>query len=106
MHTHCGQLIIKRLGILRRGKVAIIQTPISNRARHPVHKLAHRILALIRVQGTIKIFRGHHIRRKHGPELRNLDLILLENLLALAIADLGMPALPLDTGKRATCLTR
>ena len=65
-----------------------------------MNELAHRGLALRRVEFAVKILRDDHLGREQRPRLGHLDIFLLENDLARVIGDFGGAPVPFNLVER------
>ncbi len=88
------QLVAEIFGVLRRGEVAALLAPVGDGVDDAMHQLADAGLALRRAQLAVKIFAGDDIGGGLRPVRRNFDIALLEDDLALIVADRGRAGLP------------
>ncbi len=90
-----GQLVPKRVPIGLGGEVAPLAAPAGHGADDAADELADGGLTPGRVEVAAEVLGDDDVRGHLGPELRHLDVFLLEDDLALLIADDGGAHLPL-----------
>ena len=101
---HVRQLVVKDGRIFAGGKVAVGQAPVADGLGHAAHQLADAGLPLGRVQLAVQVLRGHNVGRGHRPVERNLDVLLLEDDVALLVGDRRGALLPLELVIRGDAL--
>ena len=93
------QLVLERLGLLVVREVAAVAAPGADRVDDAADHLLHAALALGRAQPAAEVLLRDDVRRGLRPELRELDVLLLEGRPVLA-GDEGVADLPLDLVER------
>ncbi len=93
------QLGLERLGLLLGGEVAALAAPAADRVDDAADHLLHARLALGRAHAAAEVLLRDDVRRRLAPELRELDVLLLEDGAVLA-GDVGVADLPLDLVER------
>ncbi len=101
---HPGQLVVEDGRIPSGGEVAAIHPPVADALDDAAHQLADAGLPLGGAQVSVQVLRGHNVGRGHRPVGRHLDLLLLEDDVALAVSDRGGASLPLDLVVRGDAL--
>jgi hypothetical protein len=96
MEEQMGQLGLEDLAVLVGREVAAFAAPLRRRLRHAIEQLTHRMLALGASQRAAEVLLRDHVGRQLRPELRHLDVSLLESDLARARRDHRVAQLPLD----------
>ena len=91
-----GELGVEGLGVLRGGEVAALDAPVADGLGDPGDEGADAGLPLAGAVEAVEIFRGDDVGRGHGPVGGNLDVLLLEDDLALEVLDDGVAKLPDD----------
>ena len=81
-------------------EVVLPPGPLGDGLDHASDQLLDRPLAFRRAHLAAEVFRDDDVRRLLGPEARHLDVALLEDDLALLVADDGGPQFPVDLVKR------
>jgi hypothetical protein len=87
---------LERLRILLLVKVSLRPAPRADGAHHAADQLADAALALGRAECAAEVLRGDHVGRGLRPELRDFDVLLLEDDLALLVGDDRAALLPFD----------
>ena len=90
------KLGVERLGVLRGGEVAALDAPVADRLGHAGDQGADAGFALVGAVEAVEILRGDDVRRGHRPVGRNLNILLLEDGLALEVLNDGVAELPDD----------
>ena len=93
------QLRLERLGLVVVGEVAALAAPAADRVDDPADHLLHGALALRRRQAAAEVLLGDDVGRRLRPELRELDVALLERRAVLA-RDQRVARLPFDLVER------
>ena len=89
------ELVVEDLGLLSVHEVAVLEPPRGQRVGHPVGHLLQRPLALSGVQRPPEVLLGEDVGGVQAPELRHLDVELLEGHLAVpVVGDTGIAPLP------------
>src|SRR6185436_18780238 len=92
VHEQVRELRLEGLGLARIGEVALLVAPPADLLDDPVEQLADAGLAPRRAQLAAEVLRRDDVGRKLRPGLRDLDVVLLEDLLAaLALDPRGAP---------------
>jgi hypothetical protein len=99
------ELVLEGLGLGLVGEVAAVASPRADGVDDPADHLLDRALALGRGHAAAEVLLGDDVRRRLRPELRELDVLLLEDRLVLA-GDEGRPRLPVDLLERVAPLDR
>src|SRR4029450_10318251 len=94
------QLVREALERILAGEVLLRAGPAGNRVHDAPNELAHAGLTLRRPHRATEIFGNDDVGRLLRPRLRNLDVALLENDLALLVADDRRAGLPLHLVER------
>ena len=81
------ELVAKRVAVFRGGEVAALASPLRHRADDAADELAHRRLPILRPHMSSEILRDDDVRGHLRPELRHLDVLLLEDDLAALVRD-------------------
>src|SRR5262249_27619969 len=89
----------ERVGLLLGREVAVLAPPRGDRVHDPADHLAHGALPLRRRHPPTEVLLRHDVGRRLRPELRKLDVLLLEDRLVLA-RDEAVARLPLDLVER------
>ena len=89
------QLGLEGVGLLVGREVAALAAPAADRVDDAADHLLHRALALRRGHAAAEVLLRDDVRRRLRPELRELDVLLLERRPVLA-GDVGVAELPLD----------
>src|SRR5437016_4403562 len=90
------QLVAENLRRFGGREISLLVGPPMDGAHDPSDQLLDATLALGRPEHPTEILRNHHIRGDLRPGGRNLDLVLLEDDVALLVGDAGLACLPLD----------
>src|SRR5215469_16814820 len=77
-------------------EIAVRLAPVANGLSNTSDQLANTGFAFRRTQGPMQVLAGHDVGGSQGPVLRDLDVLLFENDVAMGIGDLGGAKLPLD----------
>src|SRR5688500_15992212 len=93
-------LYAERLQRIVTGEVMLRFRPHRDGVDDPADQLPDRALALGRVHLAAEILRDDDVGRLLGPELRDLDVALFEDDLALLVADDRRADLPFDLVER------
>ena len=93
------QLVVEGAGVLFAGEVAAAAAPAGDRAGDAADHLLDRALALGRAELPAEVLLGDDVGRVLRPAPGELDVALLEGD-AVAVADAGVAALPLDLLER------
>ena len=101
VHAEPGEIAVEVLAVLPRLEVAVGDAPVGDRTGDAVHELLHRVLALGRVDFTVKILADHDVGRQLAPGGGNLTRRLLEEHLAVLPLDGGRAELPFGGVERA-----
>src|SRR5438034_8031897 len=89
------QLVGECVPVRRAREVTALEPGASDRVDHAVDHLLDTPLPLRRAKLAAEVLRGDHVRRRLGPELGNFDVLLFEDVAALAW-DGRVAELPLD----------
>ena len=89
------QLVLERLRLVLVGEVAAVAAPRADRVDDAADHLLHGALALGARHAAAEVLLGDDVRRRLRPELRELDVLLLERRAVLA-RDVRVADLPLD----------
>ena len=89
------ELVGERVGVRRRGEVALRLAPAADRAHDPADHLPDAVLALRAAERAAEVFGDDDVGRQLRPRRRDLDVVLLEDDLALLVLDDGAAPLPL-----------
>ncbi len=90
------QLVAERIGVFIGGEVGVLDAPVGDRVRHAVDHLLDRALALGRAEVAAEVLARDDVRGQGGPALRELEVLLLEDSLAVLVRDRGLAEVPLD----------
>ena len=96
MQQQMRQLVAERLGVCRRREVALRLAPTADRAHHPSDHLTDAVLAVRAAERAAEVLGDDDVGRQLRPPRRDLDVVLLEDDLALFVLDDGAAPLPLD----------
>ena len=99
------QLGLEGLGLFLGGEVAVGAAPAGDRVDDAADHLLDAPLALGRGHAAAEIFLGDDVCRSLRPELRELDVLLVEDRLLLA-GDEGVADLPVDLVERVAARDR
>jgi hypothetical protein len=102
---HCG-FVAERLQIVLRREVALLARPARDRVHHAADELPDRSLALGRSDLPAEILRDDDVGGLLGPELRKLDVALLEDELAALVRNHRRAELPINLVERIDALAR
>ena len=91
-----GQLGLEGLEVRVGREVVLRLGPAGDREDDPVDQLADARLALLGAEVAAEVLADDDVRRELRPEVRDLDVLLLEDELAGLVADRGGPGLPGD----------
>ena len=91
-----GQFRLERLQVVVAREVVLGLRPGRDREDNPVDQLADARLALFRPEVAAEVLADDDVRGELAPEIRNLDVLLLEDELARLVADRRGPRLPGD----------
>ena len=94
------QLVAERLQLVFAGEVLLRARPLGDRVDDAADQLLDAALALGRADLPAEVLRDDDVGRLLRPELRDLDVALLEDDLALLVADDGRADLPFDLVER------
>ena len=89
------QLVGERLRVGRRGEVALRLAPAADRPHDAADHLPDAVLALGAAERAAEVLRHDDVGRQLRPRRRNLDVVLLEDDLALLVLDDRAAPLPL-----------
>ena len=78
MNAQPRQVAVEILGVGSRGKIAVLQAPIGDRAADAVDKLPHAPLSFRCAIFAVKVFVNDDVRRQLAPEYGNFAVFLLE----------------------------
>ncbi len=107
MQTEPRQLPVKVVAVLGGVEVAVRQTPVGDRAGHPMDQLTDAPLTLLMVlRIAIEILAGHHVGRQLRPGRGNFTVRLLEQRFPRLVLDRGAPQLPSDRVEGAIRINR
>src|ERR1700722_8449397 len=107
VHAEPGQFIVESLRRLCASEIPILQPPVRDGSRHPMHQLSNRVLSasLERVRPvrdiSIKVLRDRNLGRQRTPRLRYLHILLPKNDLATVVSDFRRPSFPFDVIQRS-----
>ncbi len=90
------QLVAERLGVLIGREVGVLDAPVGDRVRDAVDHLLGGPLPLRRAEVAAEVLAGDDVGGQRGPGLRELEVLLLEDGLAVLVGDGGFPQVPLD----------
>ncbi len=99
-----GELVAEGVAIGLGGEVATLASPAGHGAHDAADELADGGLAIGGVEVAAEVLRDHDVRGHLRPELRHLDVLLLEDDVATLVGDEGRSEIPLagvvgvDTG--------
>src|SRR5581483_2320420 len=79
------QFVMESVAVFRGAEVSLGQAPVPDRFGNPAHQLARARLTLRRTDRPMQIFGSHDVGGRHGPVFGNLDILLLENNVALRV---------------------
>ncbi len=91
-----GELVVKGRAVFSGLEVALRESPIANGFGDAGDQRTHTAFALRRADGSVQIFAGHDVGRGHRPIFGSLDVLLLEDHVALGIGDLSEAEFPFD----------
>ncbi len=91
-----GQLGVEGVGVGRRGEVAALDAPVADGLSDAGDEGADAGLTLVGAVEAVEIFGGHDVGGGHGPVGGDLDVLLLEDGLALEVLNDGVAELPDD----------
>ena len=94
------QVVTERLQVVFRGEILLLARPGGNRVDHPAHQLPNGPLTLRRADLPPEVLGHHDVRGLLRPELRKLNIPLLENEFTPLVGNDGGAQLPLDLVKR------
>src|SRR6266704_358790 len=77
-------------------EITLTHAPVAYGFRNSGHELPNSSLTLGSADFAVQIFRGHDVGRGHGPVFCDLDVLLLEDHVALGISDLSQTEIPFD----------
>src|SRR5436190_1114952 len=106
MQAEPRQIAVESLAVLRAREVAVLQTPIGNRAGHAVHELPHAVFALGRADFAVEILAADDVGRQLAPERWHLAVRLLEDQFAVLALDLGAANFPIDRSEQVLDIGR
>ena len=78
------QFVVESCAVFRRLEIALRHAPVANGLSHASHQGADAAFALGRAERAVQIFAGHDVGGGHRPVFGDLDILLLEDVLALA----------------------
>ena len=81
-------------------EIAIPNTPIRDGSANAMNKLADGGFPLRGVLLPVKVFGYHDLGGQERPRLGHLDVLLLEDHLAVVVGDFGHPLFPFDLVER------
>ena len=90
------ELVGEGLGVRRRGEVALRLAPAADRAHDAADHLADAVLALGAAERAAEVLGDDDVGRQLRPGRGDLDVVLLEDDLALLVLDDGAAPFPLD----------
>src|SRR5262249_27574963 len=99
------QLGLERVGLLVGREVAVLAPPRGHRVHDPADHLPHGALPLRRAHPPTEVLLRDDVGRRLRPELRKLNVLLLEDRLVLA-GDEGVAGLPVDLVERVAARDR
>jgi len=91
-----GQFQAEVLGVLRRGEVLAVRTPIGDGIHHAMDQLRNAVLALGRPELAMEVLAGHDVGGGLRPVGGDLDIALLENYRALFVSNRSGAQIPLN----------
>jgi hypothetical protein len=94
------ELVAERLECVFRGEVFVRTRPAGDGVHHPADKLLDAAFTLGRPELPAEILRDDDVGRLLRPEFGDLDVALLEDDLALLIANHRRPCFPFDLVER------
>src|SRR5262249_765119 len=98
------QLVVEPLGVLFRGEVSVVATPVGNGPGHAVDQLADAGLPLGCVELAVEVLARDDICCQSAPCPGNLAVDLLEDGPSLLVLDLRRPDLPIHLIERVDTL--
>ena len=106
IHSQVGQVLIKVLGVFVGGEQAVGLAPVGDRPRDAVYELTYRVLALGCAVLAVEVFAHDNVRRQLTPAFRDLNIVLIENGVALRVADVCRARRPSNIIKRVRARCR
>ena len=91
-----AELGVEGVGVLSRGEVAAFDAPVADGLSDADDECANAALALGGTDLTVEVLGGDDVGRGHGPVGGDLDVLLLEDDLALEVLNDGVAELPDD----------
>ena len=90
------ELVPERFRIVLAGEIAAFSSPTRHRVDDASDELTRAVLALVRVEPAMKIFRRDDVGRHLRPALRDFDVVLLEDDAAFFVSDDSVSDVPFD----------
>ena len=87
MQAEPSQVAVEPLAVGGAGEVAVFETPIGDRAGHPVDQLADAVLPLLGADFAVEVFAADDVGRKLRPERGDFAIGLLEQHFAILTFD-------------------
>src|SRR5438552_8528713 len=89
-----NELVMKDRAVLFAGEVAALASPLGDGRRDAADQLAHAGFTFRSALFAVEILRGDDVCGRHGPGLRYLDVLLLEDDFTRLARNRGRPVLP------------
>ena len=91
-----GELGEEELGVLVGGEVAVALAPVADGLGDAGDEVADALFALRRADLAVQVLAGDDVGRGDRPVAGDLDVLLLEDEVALEVLDDGVAELPLE----------